>query len=550
MCDVAEHLVETSLSIYSCTTSVGPSSNHELYRRMSVHAIVPAELPTRSLRRPFAVRMWTRLLRVWSRASVSRLGRYSVERVEALDKYCEQVSLLRVILVCVLTPVPSLLVELASEIIPLRDPADGWKVNSGAWIRLFIIITSTAAGSLFQVRSTTPELSYFKVFSIAFATGLGSTPALMLLASLWGYPLPFTILLMTIPAAIIFVPLVLLTIIRKGGKLIGTMKLKICLILAQAQITFLYVAFSVVFENSSNALRFGLILFLPLMKLFLKNVVARLASDNVESIPAVAVFTLDVFNALYSAICMQASGSWWTSLVMIVVNVVQTTLSISEINGAAVSFLALNHNKTAISQPKRSRVMEASPRKARERSPSLLQSARLKMYTAPSLHHINRQKPSPEVTISATQMEISSQLLFHLEYRVLVGYIEAFIPLLYAIHLSILSHLPSAEYYPPTRIPSNDQLRSTVGGILAYASTEVASLVWLHLEIKRKLGFSMLYQLAFVLETETELLQGRLFVWIVILLQLTLAHYGTFVCFKASEELAYPIVLVWFSVTS
>lgn len=42
------------------------------------------------------------------------------------------------------------------------------------------------------------------------------------------------------------------------------------------------------------------------------------------------------------------------------------------------------------------------------------------------------------------------------------------------------------------------------------------------------LGFSLLYQLAFVLETEAELLQGQLFVWIVVLLLLTLVHYGSF----------------------
>ncbi|KAE9245721.1 hypothetical protein PF002_g7110 [Phytophthora fragariae] len=52
------------------------------------------------------------------------------------------------------------------------------------------------------------------------------------------------------------------------------------------------------------------------------------------------------------------------------------------------------------------------------------------------------------------------------------------------------------------------------------------SLVWLHIVVKRKLGFSLFYQLAFVLETETELLQGRLFVWIVFLLQFPLVHYG------------------------
>ncbi|KAF1793844.1 hypothetical protein GQ600_26886 [Phytophthora cactorum] len=83
----------------------------------------------------------------------------------------------------------------------------------------------------------------------------------------------------------------------------------------------------------------------------------------------------------------------------------------------------------------------------------------------------------------------------------------------------ILVNLSSANYYPHTRTLSSEQLNTTVGSIVAYASTEILSLIWLHVVVKRKLGFSLLYQLTFALETEAELLQGRLFIWIVILLQ-------------------------------
>ncbi|KAG6968046.1 hypothetical protein JG688_00006005 [Phytophthora aleatoria] len=121
---------------------------------------------------------------------------------------------------------------------------------------------------------------------------------------------------------------------------------------------------------------------------------------------------------------------------------------------------------------------------------------------------------------------LSAKLLFHLEYRALGGYTEAVIPLLYAAYLSILFHLPSAKYYPHSRSLTPDQLQTTVGSIVAYAVTEILALVWLHVIVKRKLGFSLLYQLAFALETEMEQLQGRLFVWIVVLLQLPLVHFG------------------------
>lgn len=61
---------------------------------------------------------------------------------------------------------------------------------------------------------------------------------------------------------------------------------------------------------------------------------------------------------------------------------------------------------------------------------------------------------------------------------------------------------------------------------MMYASAEILFLLWLHVLLKRKFGFSLLYQLAFALETEVEMLQGRLFMWIPPLLQITLAHFA------------------------
>ncbi|KAE9245729.1 hypothetical protein PF002_g7107 [Phytophthora fragariae] len=139
--------------------------------------------------------------------------------------------------------------------------------------------------------------------------------------------------------------------------------------------------------------------------------------------------------------------------------------------------------------------------------------------------------------------KLSSCLLFQMEYRTLVGYIETVIPLLYAVYLSILVRLPSAQYYPHSRSLTPEQLTTTIGSIVLYAGTEILSITWLHVMVKRKLGFSLFYQLAFVLETEMEQLQGRLFVWIIILLQITLTHFGMDFTFRFAwlhQQSAYP----------
>ncbi|KAG6956912.1 hypothetical protein JG688_00011213 [Phytophthora aleatoria] len=53
-----------------------------------------------------------------------------------LDSYCNTTSWTRVILVCVLTPVPSLLVAVLLECLPLRPPSEGWAANWVFWLRL------------------------------------------------------------------------------------------------------------------------------------------------------------------------------------------------------------------------------------------------------------------------------------------------------------------------------------------------------------------------------------------------------------------------------
>ncbi|EGZ30205.1 hypothetical protein PHYSODRAFT_459882, partial [Phytophthora sojae] len=96
---------------------------------------------------------------------------------------------------------------------------------------------------------------------------------------------------------------------------------------AQAIIAIIYTFFSVVFTRCSSAQRFALLLILPVMKIILKRLVAQVMSENPDSIAGVVVFTVDVFNGLYSSICVQASGSWLSLYLIISFTVVQTLLS-------------------------------------------------------------------------------------------------------------------------------------------------------------------------------------------------------------------------------
>eukprot|EP00644_Phytophthora_capsici_P002791 jgi/Phyca11/124844/e_gw1.55.281.1 len=84
------------------------------------------------------MKLLTSLVTKWRALQVGHQGSYSIKRLEGLDFYCKTTSRARVLLVCVLTPLPSLLLVILVECLPLRAPSDGWKANWVFWIRLGI----------------------------------------------------------------------------------------------------------------------------------------------------------------------------------------------------------------------------------------------------------------------------------------------------------------------------------------------------------------------------------------------------------------------------
>lgn len=118
------------------------------------------------------------------------------------------------------------------------------------------------------------------------------------------------------------------------------------------------------------------------------------------------------------------------------------------------------------------------------------------------------------------------QMLFHTEYLLLLEYVECAIPLVYVVYYSILRELPNASRYLHIGVQSSTYT------VLLYAFLEVLSLAVVHFALRHIFQFSPLYQLAFVLENQAEFVQGKLMLWIIILFQFQLLHYGSDFTFK------------------
>jgi len=525
----------------------------------------------------------------WRSVQIGYRGKYTVERLQALSEYNRNTSGLRLIVVALLTPVPALLLVIALECIPLRDPTEGWRANYASWLRLQVMSFTIVLGLVFQIKGLVVGLSLSTKQAVAIAalTSGCHIGTMIAVSSAWVFPLPFGIVLSVIPFVIFFVMFFLVAVGRGAFETIPDLGLQlrrqIYIVIAQAILVLVYPSFSALYLAVSPHHQAGLVMLLPLMKIVMKNFVAWSSSHLEEFVPEVVVFSVEVFNALYVAICMQTAGSIAATTVILTFDAVNSVLSVRSIHyeTEAIRKLQKRHRSRGLLQnvidicnhpgifsnresasislrsPIRhqlsgegSAILEGLVRRQSLSVEALPLLAAVSAAEAPppTLKSYRARKPQSTVVpldialapvhegegssalSESEQIEMvheTLKLLFHCEYLVLVEYIECVIPLLYAVYLSILSHLPNAKYYPHTADMTDARLANTVVNLVVYVWLEVVSFLGLHLVLKRKFDFSPAYVLGFVLETQASQLQGRLFVWIIYILQFTLVHFGT-----------------------
>lgn len=90
----------------------------------------------------------------------------------------------------------------------------------------------------------------------------------------------------------------------------------------------------------------------------------------------------------------------------------------------------------------------------------------------------------------------------------------------------IAFHLPNGAYNQSFVHLSRNELFANVGSVLAYSMLELTSLILAMMVLKRTLKFSSIHQLGFVLETQATMIQSKLMLWFVYVVQVPLKHVG------------------------
>lgn len=584
----------------------------------------------------------------WRSVQISHRGQYSIERLMAMDVYCRSTSILRIVFVCIATPLPALVISLLIELIPLQSPSAGSFANWGFWLRFWTTLGIMNLTMMWQLRVLIPELQFtlskcVLASVIATSTYIGSAA---LVGELTVFPVPFLVALGGGTAVTISCTTILIVLGIRPSAMDSEVKTQLkhffrlsfnCGVLLTV-----YPAYSALFLSAAPWSQSALILGLQVFKLTMKNMMARALVHLEDFMPEYVVLLVDVFNMLYLTSCMQNASSIHTMVLIIGLDCSQSLWEIRSIMKRVTTMkflveqiaqrssragnsdfleLALYVCRTAGSThrdgAKSIHLRACLPHKISREDAKLLETLetqnifarggrepRRRSLPAGGMIHSQslvqtfaRVMPQPDaplasvrpVTATTTTTPVVSiqpreatplrvtlprrlnkldsqggalnvaacigtfralsssernditllhetlQSLFHVEYVMLVEFVECIIPFIYIIYSFVRSTMPSEKYYPHSHhsddnndddTAGEDSLWSLFANVMLYTGLEFASFVMLNVMYWRKLRFLPLYQLGFVLENQIDLVQSKLVMWVILLLQFQLYHFG------------------------
>ncbi|KAJ0392243.1 hypothetical protein P43SY_007955 [Pythium insidiosum] len=251
-------------------------------------------------------------------------GRYSLLNFQDLDDYYARTPWWRAVLVCLLTPMPAVAVGLLIDLLPL-DPIAYGAESVALWLRTFITITLISLVLLEQFRQHVSELRLTRriILVVALLSAGISVSCTFTLARLVCYPLPFSMIVGTVPWLIVLVSALFAFYheqFRSNRRLVRDLTRYLVVFACQILMTLVYPAFSFLYSRLTSVEQTFAILFLPLMKFTIKNGIGRWLPDTDDSRPEAVVFNIEVFHALFVAFTMQKTTSVVTILALMAVD--------------------------------------------------------------------------------------------------------------------------------------------------------------------------------------------------------------------------------------
>ncbi|EEY62892.1 uncharacterized protein PITG_15328 [Phytophthora infestans T30-4] len=260
------------------------------------------------------------LLRAWKQLQVSYYGgKYSIERLFALEELSKKTPSSRAIAVCLATPFPTVAVVLIQESIPLQDPTKDWRENYGFWLRAAILSLVIGRVVVDQMNSFIGVLiSWKRKHLLSVCAAVIFTFAAAFTSAHTVFPVPFFVLTLVPLFYAIFA-----VIFR--------------LVAAENVVACTYPAYEALFRLAQGTqYQLPVTFLLPIMKMALRNMMLQCAVHMEDMTPEAVIFTVDFFNAVYVSSCMQSATSLVSVVAIIATDLSQTAFMFLPVSGAPI----------------------------------------------------------------------------------------------------------------------------------------------------------------------------------------------------------------------
>ncbi|GLD97761.1 hypothetical protein PINS_up006458 [Pythium insidiosum] len=275
------------------------------------------------------------VVRVWVAAQVELHGRYSLQNFQDLDDYYRRTPWWRAVIVCLLTPLPAIVIVLLIDLLPL-DPISYGPDNPRLWGRAIVTTTLIAVAILEQFRQHVTELRLTRrsIWIMSLLPPVVATSVTYAITMRVWFPMPFTMALGSIPFLMTLVALLLVSHhqqLRTNRRLVRDLKSFLVTFGSELLMTFAYPVYCFLYSRLNSIEQTLSILLLPIMKIVNRNIVAQWLPDSDDARPEAVVFNVEIFHALFVAFTMQKTTSLLTILALMAVDCVHAWLTFVDI---------------------------------------------------------------------------------------------------------------------------------------------------------------------------------------------------------------------------
>ncbi|EEY67773.1 uncharacterized protein PITG_18003 [Phytophthora infestans T30-4] len=493
---------------------------------------------------PLVVFQW--LVVAWDAVQIELKGTYSPDRVLALHDYSNLTPWWRIVSVILISPLPCLIYVCLPETVNLSPPSLGMGSNKTFFGRFFLSYTMWCLLQMHMISERMPLLSLSKTQLVISAVTVAIlSTGIELLYSWWiGFPVPYTIHMMAVPyVSLMFFALAIVWYphVRQNLGLLWKIADAILICVCHGLM-------------DSGIERTAFIMVLPVLKTFYRALfyyLCRFASG--QRITIAVVFNADMVNALFMNFCMQYQPSFMTTASLMAANTVQVILMTHDID--VIRKQIAQTTKRIINLTKNDRGDRVATLSMLPRAVDIFQrytfhnssddahhtqlTSTMKITVVPLGNSASQLGPTTDIVVG-TRSELEQleqkyvslvrKLMYASEFSILTAYAEVITPIVYCT--AVFGHMPNRDYYSQIASMDSIHLAKTVVNVLLYSLVELGAFTVLTQTLKRRLNFSTMHQLAFVLDRHVIHVQTASILWVFYTTQISLEHYGTDYSFK------------------